>query len=278
MTRQTLPRALEKKLYQEAGSMCPACGEANVKTLTVHHIVPYALTRQHDPASLIVLCSNCHAKAGRREITEDDLFAIKRRLAQGTAPNQRVPERASYTFYVGQQTASQITNIATDGPTTIKITKGRGRGVVVPPPQGAISEAQLREIDDQAARIAKESGGRTTVGFVKKRIKQMWSLTSVRHLPEQDYPEVLDYLRKFKWGQRGRVSPAAERGLLTRKAHAKAANVGWSHGKLSETCTKWYGRSFGNMSIHLLRDLVSRLEDVEAQSVSQATTRPPSSN
>lgn len=171
----------------------------------------------------------------------------------------------SPTIHVAQQTASQITNVAASGPTTIKVAKGPGRTVVVPPPPGAISEAQLREIDDQAARIEKESGGKATVGFIKKRIKQIWSLTTVRYLSQNDYPDVLDYLRGFKWEQRRQWSPEATRKHLIRTAHAKARNIGWSHDKLSQACREWYGRRFGNLSVHLLRNLVSRLEEMEAQ-------------
>lgn len=81
MARRPLnPRILEKRLYQEAGSKCPVCGETQVSALRIHHIIPFARVGQHDPAAMILLCANCHARADRGEISCDELFEIKRRL------------------------------------------------------------------------------------------------------------------------------------------------------------------------------------------------------
>lgn len=260
--RESLPRYVERKLHQEVGSRCPVCGESDVRALTIHHIVPYVVTGKHNPDAMIVLCANCHARAQRREITEDELFVLKQKLGlkrETAGPaSRKIAEIGPQSIHVGEQVADQILNVA--GPTTIKVPAGRSRKVVFTAPPGSISDAQLREINDQAARIAKESGGRVAVGRIKKRIMQKWSLTSVRNLPQREYPSVLAFLRRHKWGQRAGETPSQERTRLMRQAHARASNIGWGHEQLSDTCKQWYGSSLGNLSIHLLRDLVSRLE------------------
>ncbi len=88
--RPAIPRRIEKALFQEVGSRCPICGETNVSSLTVHHIVEFATVKEHDPKNMIVLCANCHARAQNYEIPPDDLFEIKRRIAK-QAPSSRPP-------------------------------------------------------------------------------------------------------------------------------------------------------------------------------------------
>jgi hypothetical protein len=210
---------------------------------------------------MIVLCANCHRKADLREITEDELFGIKRTIAKG--PSQPPVAAQSSSIRVEQQVADQIINVA--GSPTIKLPNRGQRKVVVPAPPGAISEAQLREIDDQAARLAKEIGGKVTVGFLKKRIMQDWSLTTVRHLPQSEYASVINFLRRFRLGQRANEPGSVERQRLNREAHAKARNIGWTHDRLSEHCRESYGQSLSNLSINLLRDLCAKLSGLEDQ-------------
>lgn len=80
-SRTTIPRALERELYQEVGSQCPVCDITDLASLSVHHIIPYMQLPQHHFRAMIVLCNNCHGKADRNEITMDQLFAIKREVA-----------------------------------------------------------------------------------------------------------------------------------------------------------------------------------------------------
>lgn len=164
---------------------------------------------------------------------------------------------------ISKQVADTITNIS--GPTTINPPKGKRTTVIVPLPPDAISEAQLREIDRVAVQIMKESGGKTSVGFIKKRIKQDRSLTTIRHLSQKDYPDVLRYLRRFTFNQRKSESPSFESKRLNRQAHAKAKNIGWDHDRLSDECKKWYSRSLSNLSLDLWRDLIRKLTELEEQ-------------
>jgi hypothetical protein len=264
MRRRAIPRDVERALYQEVGSKCPKCGETNVKALTVHHIVGYAQAGGHNPDAMIVLCANCHARADRREITEDELFQLKRVLqlnqpALSTGgPGRRVP--SSSTMNIGHQAADNIINIAGDN-TNVRPPKRRTTVIIAPQP-GSISDAQLREINDRAAKIEAESNGRTTVGFIKKRIMQKYSLTAVRNLPASKYPDVMGDLRKWKWAGRSKETPHEERNRLIRELHAKAGNLGWPHEFLSLKCREWYGYSVRDLSTNLLRDAVSKVAEI----------------
>lgn len=80
LSDRKIPRRIEKELYQEANSRCMACGLDEVCVLTVHHIIPYSENPRHDPSDMLVLCSNCHAKADRGEISQKTLYDYKRRL------------------------------------------------------------------------------------------------------------------------------------------------------------------------------------------------------
>jgi hypothetical protein len=265
MRRRAVPRDVERALYQEVGSKCPKCGEANVKALTIHHIVAYAQAWGHNPDAMIVLCANCHARADRREITEDELFQMKRalRASQPGPGTQGLDGHASAfpSINIGQQAADNIINIA--GPnTTVRPPKARRTTVVIAPQPDSITDAQLREINDRASRIAAESKGRTTVGFIKKRIKDRYHLTAVRNLPASEFPAVMSDLRKWKWKGRSNESPDEERSRLIRELHARAGNIGWSHDTLSLKCLEWYGYSIRDLSTNLLKDAVSKLAEI----------------
>jgi hypothetical protein len=257
MGRQAIPRDVERALYQEAGSKCPKCGESNVKVLTVHHIVGHAQAGGHNPDAMIVLCANCHARAHRREITEDELFQLKRvlRVNQPTASTER--HDGTPRMSIEHQNADSIINIAGNN-TTVRPPRRQTKFIIAPQP-GSISEAQLREINDRAAKIAAESKGRITVGFIKKRIMQKYSLTMVRNLPTSEYPNVMADLRRWKWAGRSEESPREERNRLVRELHAKASDLGWPHEFLSHKCREWYGYSIRDLSSNLLKDAVSKV-------------------
>lgn len=77
--RNSIPKKIEKLLFQEVGSRCPVCGQIDVTTLTIHHIEQYATNPMHHPSTMIVLCANCHAKADRGEISKAMLYDIKKK-------------------------------------------------------------------------------------------------------------------------------------------------------------------------------------------------------
>jgi hypothetical protein len=161
---------------------------------------------------------------------------------------------------IGYQAADNIINIAGDN-ATVRPPRKRTKVIIAPQP-GSISDAQLREINDRAAKIAAESKGKITVGFLKKMIKNKYSLTAVRNLPASQYPAVMADLRKRKWAGRSEESPREERNRLIRQLHPQAGNIGWSHDTLSLKCREWYGYSVRDLSTNLLRDAVSKVAEI----------------
>jgi 5-methylcytosine-specific restriction endonuclease McrA len=77
--RTRLPKALEKRIYQEAGSKCVFCPESDVVTLQVHHI-------DNDPANnafenLLLVCATCHAKVTGGVMSLESVRLKKRQLS-----------------------------------------------------------------------------------------------------------------------------------------------------------------------------------------------------
>jgi len=118
------PKRLEKALYQETGSSCAVCREDDIHLLEVHHIMPFARVKRHDPANMIVLCVKCHAKAKSLEITPDQLYAFKAQLARRTVRAEGQPaSQGSITSVTGVVAAGRD-NIIGPGGVTIKFPKG----------------------------------------------------------------------------------------------------------------------------------------------------------
>ena len=62
MNRKSLPKKLEKEIYQQFESRCPFCDESDINTLQVHHIIPHAEIQDHHAENLLLTCANCHQK------------------------------------------------------------------------------------------------------------------------------------------------------------------------------------------------------------------------
>lgn len=75
--RKAVPRLLERQLYQEVNNRCPMCGNEDLSSLVIHHIIPHAERARHNAGHMIVLCASCHAKADRGEISADALYSAK---------------------------------------------------------------------------------------------------------------------------------------------------------------------------------------------------------
>ncbi|MBI4527367.1 MAG: HNH endonuclease [Deltaproteobacteria bacterium] len=129
---RTIPKRLEKTLFQEAGSRCPNCSENDVSTLTIHHIKPFSENPVHNRADMIVLCANCHARADRGEITTDRLYDLKALLGNATFHSPQTPSSCSQTV-IGQSNFVaggdiQVGHLHISTPRT----KGKGRVGVIP--------------------------------------------------------------------------------------------------------------------------------------------------
>lgn len=286
MSRKSLSRSLEKKLYQETGSRCAACGQTDVTTLTVHHIVPYALTKKNDPAALIVLCSNCHAKADRRVITEDYLFDLKRRLVQNAQQGKKRTEDSAVTssgsIYVGQQTAQQIANIS--GPTTVKISSDP-RPKVKPPRTGDAAPGQeitaeqaeeLREwiIDlvEQWAR-RKKRGKPIPADYSREygEFNAKYDLSSYNKLPASRFTDARAYLEKKFYSRRQGATKKQERWRLIGGIKAIQKKLSMTDEDYREHLRRLTGKdSTRDMSPEELRKVFRAFKTMQQESEAQA--------
>lgn len=63
-TREPLPQWLKDELLEEAGHACEKCGSED--RLELHHVIPVSVNPllQQDKDNILVLCRECHIKAG----------------------------------------------------------------------------------------------------------------------------------------------------------------------------------------------------------------------
>ena len=85
--RIRLPKRLEKRVYQEAGSKCVFCPEFEVEALQVHHI-------DDDPANnafenLLLVCATCHTKITGGVMSPESVWLKKRQLSH---PHKAAPK------------------------------------------------------------------------------------------------------------------------------------------------------------------------------------------
>jgi tetratricopeptide (TPR) repeat protein len=73
--RVAVPEEIKRQVLVEAGFKCSVPRCPNDVSLEVHHI-DYDRDN-HDPANLLVLCSNCHGRATRKEIDRKACLMIK---------------------------------------------------------------------------------------------------------------------------------------------------------------------------------------------------------
>lgn len=66
--RQSLPKRLEKAVFQQFSSQCAFCEENEISALQIHHIEPFAQIQKHELNNLILVCANCHARIEAGEI------------------------------------------------------------------------------------------------------------------------------------------------------------------------------------------------------------------
>jgi len=59
--RRSIPAALRKKILLRDGCTCQAPGCGSKIFLTIHHLIPFAVSGIHFIGSLMVLCAGCHA-------------------------------------------------------------------------------------------------------------------------------------------------------------------------------------------------------------------------
>lgn len=130
--RRSIPSQLQKRLYQECGSACSICGEADVQTLEIHHIE--GDPSRHIEDQMLVLCASCHAKAERGGLSKEALYEAKRSSRQ--AKSSSVGEHTPTLRLVGSNNfaAGRDLNV---GSVTIRTSRGSVRSPVMP---GTVAE------------------------------------------------------------------------------------------------------------------------------------------
>ena len=136
--RKHIPRKIEKLLFQEANSRCLICRFDDVSALSMHHIIPVDENPEHDPAHMIVLCRNCHAKADRGEISRDTLYLAKKEGSKIIQFPLRENDKDQVTV-AGDGNVTARGDINVGGDINIRISKGKKKSdpVILP---GTVSE------------------------------------------------------------------------------------------------------------------------------------------
>src|SRR5579862_1711598 len=100
-SRPRTPADVRRRLRQEARFGCCACGSP---IFQFHHIVPYADDPHFRPKDMMVLCPNCHDKAGAGVWTVDEQRALKAdpfNLQHGHAKGQLVVKQNHLAVDIG---------------------------------------------------------------------------------------------------------------------------------------------------------------------------------
>ncbi|MCV6575118.1 MAG: HNH endonuclease [Cohaesibacter sp.] len=108
MSRQALPKRLEKEIYQQFNSRCPFCDESDVATLQVHHIEPYAKVKSHTAANLILVCSNCHQKIEAGKIDKQAVLDLKQEAIWGGITMTKKPDSNDNIISIGGSVSNGI--------------------------------------------------------------------------------------------------------------------------------------------------------------------------
>jgi len=192
-TRKSIPSLVQKRVFQEAGSKCASCQEAEVASLEIHHID--SDPNNNKAENLIVVCRNCHARISRGIISEADVVTKKRELywtskqklmKQTPAVNVQISDSS----FVGN-IAQNITNISTK------------RSVRVTHPLGSIgANVSMKSYIDYLItkyydfRKADRSYGRKTnfsYAVIHKNIQRNFGAKTF-FLPEDSFRGLVKYL------------------------------------------------------------------------------------
>jgi len=94
--RTAIPASIRRQVLVEAGHQCAIQTCRSGADIDVHHIVPWAKSRNHDPANLVALCPNCHRRADRKEIDRQSLRQYKLICQALTRKPERHSEPKTY--------------------------------------------------------------------------------------------------------------------------------------------------------------------------------------
>lgn len=76
--RSSIPKPVEKLVYQQAGSRCSLCDLDDVAALDLHHIIYRSEGGTDDSGNLLLVCKNCHARIHSGEIPHAAIQRVKK--------------------------------------------------------------------------------------------------------------------------------------------------------------------------------------------------------
>lgn len=190
--RSSLPRRLEKAVFQQFGSQCAFCQEKAIPALQVHHIEPYAEVKEHEIENLILVCANCH---GRIEAGEIPKAAVYRRKLQ--AVSVRPPPSKSSGNSIRLESSENSGVIANQ--LTIKI--GNRKGVSVSAPSGTIashrdSRNYVKYLIDRYHEFKRSEVGSESIKYpifyaaIKREFGAKWD-----HIPLERFEELVTFIQ-----------------------------------------------------------------------------------
>lgn len=133
--RPDVPAQVQKRLFAESKNRCGFCGEPEISTLVIHHLEEYASVKRHDPANMIVLCANCHARTHQGTLPKAWLVGAKNRLHDDASSMRSAP--------AVQQQVTGNRNVVAGRDVTIVRRSRRERVAVTPPDDAVGSDAHL---------------------------------------------------------------------------------------------------------------------------------------
>ena len=95
MSRQKIPSMAVKKVFQETGSCCAFCDEADVAALEIHHMDEDSGNNAIE--NLLLVCSSCHSKITHGAISPADVHLQKRIIqfqAKAEADHAPAPQQS----------------------------------------------------------------------------------------------------------------------------------------------------------------------------------------
>lgn len=86
-----IPKRIEKKIFQEANSSCPFCGQREISFLDIHHIIPRSQSGPNEELNLILACKKCHTDIEEGIISIAEVLKKKQDLIHQKATHQKSP-------------------------------------------------------------------------------------------------------------------------------------------------------------------------------------------
>lgn len=186
MKRKAISEMVKKRLFQETGSRCPNCQEADVAALQIHHIRPLAQGGGDDEENLIVLCSNCHSKVTAGEILENDILRLKILLMRKKIPSHNRGGGNIINFPGGTNRGIITNKLKTN---KLEINSGNRR-IRINPPEGSIASSlnhrnYIKYLIDRYHKFKAEEVGKGNVNYrmlystIKRQFGTDWSMISL---------------------------------------------------------------------------------------------------